>query len=190
MNDITRNVNCTLFGTMAQQKWVDLLLWEMFFNRAGVIKRFVELGTGYGAMSLYFYAQCIARGIEFDSYDIDSNRLHSSPLAEMVGLHNRCHIADIFSHFREIGNKIKDGPTILYCDNGNKRKEWKIYSAFLRNGDFFSVHDWGTEFLEEDLANSSLENGLYLRPVEQLFTEEQNSMTRWYRICRSKKVEQ
>ena len=39
----------------------------------------------------------------------------------------------------------------LYCDNGNKIKEFKMYAKHLNSGDLLGVHDWGTEITYESV---------------------------------------
>jgi hypothetical protein len=43
----------------------------------------------------------------------------------------------------EVGNLIrKQGRTLLLCDNGDKVKEFNIYSKFLKRGDIIMSHDF------------------------------------------------
>ena len=42
-------------------------------------------------------------------------------------------------------------PIALFFDNGDKPREWEIYSGLTHPGDFCIVHDWGTEFTEKDI---------------------------------------
>ena len=42
-------------------------------------------------------------------------------------------------------------PLILFCDNGNKKREFREFVPFLKSGDFVVVHDWGSEFLQKDV---------------------------------------
>ena len=36
-------------------------------------------------------------------------------------------------------------PRLLFCDNGNKRRELSEIASLLAPGDFVAVHDWGSE---------------------------------------------
>jgi len=36
----------------------------------------------------------------------------------------------------------KPGPAFIYCDGGNKPKEFNLYAPILRVGDYIAAHDW------------------------------------------------
>ena len=67
-------------------------------------------------------------------------------------------------------------PLVLFCDNGDKRRECEIYVPHLQSGDYLAVHDWGTEFCPEDAA---------LYPLEPLYfdiIEKMKGVTRMWKI--------
>lgn len=66
---------------------------------------------------------------------------------------------------------------LLYCDNGNKKKEVKIYSGFLHLGDFIGVHDWGREILYKDVEDYL---GNWER-IEWSLVEEYGALSRFWR---------
>ena len=65
-----------------------------------------------------------------------------------------------------IGSIIKNGGRVLLmCDNGNKVKEFNIYSKFLKPNDFIMAHDYGKD---EESFKKIKENNIW-------FTQE----TKW-----------
>jgi len=43
-------------------------------------------------------------------------------------------------------------PRLLFCDNGNKRRELSEIACILAPGDFVAVHDWGSEAGPGDIS--------------------------------------
>jgi hypothetical protein len=64
-------------------------------------------------------------------------------------------------------------PLVLFCDNGDKPREWQLYVPLLSTGDFAAIHDWGTEFHEHNLIPSP-------EPFMQAECESISSMTRFF----------
>jgi hypothetical protein len=46
---------------------------------------------------------------------------------------------------------IAEGPCYLYCDNGDKPKEFRTYAPLLASGSAVSVHDWTQEIQPADV---------------------------------------
>lgn len=44
-----------------------------------------------------------------------------------------------------------DEKILLYCDNGNKQREFELYTQYLKKGDMLGVHDWGTEIFYDNV---------------------------------------
>jgi hypothetical protein len=56
-------------------------------------------------------------------------------------------VEDIFDDYQDIPNEIKnfikqDGLTIILCDGGDKIREFKLLSHFLKKGDIIMAHDY------------------------------------------------
>ena len=43
------------------------------------------------------------------------------------------------------------GTSIIFCDGGNKHREFVQFAPGLKMMDYIAVHDWGTEVREEQL---------------------------------------
>lgn len=147
---VTGTRDTTLFGVPIRQSWRDLYLWELFFAKYNHdFKHFIELGSGNGGMSTFFLLQCIQYRKSFTTVDIlDLN--YDKPLSAVVGLKNHFSKLDIFANPNWIKEKLKS-PCVLYCDDGDKKREAQLFSKFLVTGDFFAVHDFGTEIMSADI---------------------------------------
>ena len=160
-----------LFGRPVGQSWDDLGLWEKVLNEFDHLRWIVELGTWEGGMSFYLAAQCFARRMVFHTFD------KNSPTEWVCNFQKR----DVLNYL--LPDKVMDlihaHPGILFCDDGNKRKEVLFYHFRLHKRSFIAVHDWGIEFEQDDIPEShralvSNETTVFLARndfINQYFTE-------------------
>ena len=172
----------TIFGQSATQHWVDVVLWEHFFNKHPDIKAMIEFGTGMGGLSIAFALHAVQRDFAFFTFDARKwDACFSSPLARLVDLEGHFQQANLF---KDDGRKavlklLRQSalhPLLLFCDNGDKPREFADYVPHLRPGDYVAVHDWGKEFGPEDAA---------LYPIEPLYfdlAEQMEGITRMWRV--------
>lgn len=156
------------------QEYQDLLIWEQFFNEHP-IKTFIELGTGHGGSSLYFGLQCYQRKISFHTFDNVQSIQFERPLEQIIELHKNYKTMDLFSDEGKayIAHLIENSvhPIAIFFDNGNKPMEWRLFAPLTSPGDFCIVHDWGTEFTEENIGNV---------PVQRILSNESDKrITGW-----------
>jgi len=162
-------------GVEMSQTWQDLALWEEFFNRAKV-KSVVELGTFKGGMAMFLTLQGIAR--DFLVVTIDHAN-HGAPKEQLEKLGTQVLSMDLLSEatiepMAELFARLPK-PLILFCDNGNKPLEWNRFVPLLSPGDFAAVHDWGSEFYEQNLDPTA-------EPFLREEAEQIESMTRFFQI--------
>lgn len=140
----------TLFGVHALQNWVDLMLWEKFlgtYHRG--LRAIIELGTFKGGFSAFLLLQAIQHGMAFYTFDI--KRLFSGRLADYLEFDQYFHEGDLFDEEMqqvviELLEDDENHPCLLYCDDGNKPREFQTFVPHLRAGDLVAVHDWDVEF--------------------------------------------
>lgn len=153
MGELHGNLVANSFGGAPfQQTWNDLPIWERFFNRYPC-KSIVDFGTGQGGMALFFAAQAYVRGMKYTTFDRD--RLCDERVyAALKALGAETHQAHIFDDLKFVSNIIKQqsGPIVLFCDNGDKPREYRTFWPLLLPGDFIAVHDWGAEIRETDIV--------------------------------------
>lgn len=144
----------SFIGIKMDQYWMDLFLWEKFLNEHD-IKLFVELGTGYGGMTSFLALQCAQRGIKFMTFDNIGSVPMTSPVPTLLNLGANFFEKDIFSDEGSslIANSLNlyGHPACIFCDDGDKPREWKTFFPHLAVGDYMAVHDWGVEFKAEDV---------------------------------------
>lgn len=137
----------TFLGYGMSQNPEALWLWEQVL-RVQNFKRFIDIGTWKGGLSMYFYLWCLDREADFYSYDIREKCYprKGKKLFEKLGFYKHFYLKDVFEAEEEIGNLIgQSGKTIIFCDNGQKEKEFQTFSPYLKSGDIIAVHDWMTE---------------------------------------------
>jgi len=141
----------TFLGRPLAQTAQAIQMWEKVLSSLS-FSRFVELGTGRGNMSLFFWLWCIEREATFYSWD-HAQRWEKDGIFEMLRFDLAFTCGDIFKQSGEIVSRLQcPGQTILFCDNGNKTKEVRRFAPHLKPGDLLAVHDWETECKGKDLV--------------------------------------
>jgi hypothetical protein len=102
----------------------------------------IEIGTGVGGFSVFLYLSCLNHMTEFVTYDINPTRLMYRGLFNKLNIDYR--VADVFGEAKEtIINTIQQkGTTVLFCDGGNKIKEFNTFAPYLKKGDYILAHDY------------------------------------------------
>lgn len=141
MDDMGNTLNSTFAGEEIAQRWCDLFIFERTFQefKPDLI---IELGTYLGALTHFF-------SLHGKVWTID-NKKHA--IREYQNA--KYATADVFSKNFIEGMKavisIHDR-IFLFCDNGNKIEEFKLYAPLLKKGDIIFVHDWNNEIKIEDI---------------------------------------
>lgn len=77
----------------------------------------------------------------------------------------------------------RDEAVLLYCDNGNKKREIELYTELLSPGSLLGVHDYGTEVDPEWCENFMQRHGFEPEghiEMEKLRNEWYEPMTRFW----------
>jgi hypothetical protein len=172
----------TFFGVRAIQHWSDVVLWETFFNEHPDIKTVVELGSGGHGLSIIFALHGITRGFQLHMFDRKRYKSLDWPLPSLLGLEETSHAIDLFSEQGE--KKVADllqtslHPLLLFCDNGDKPREFAAFVPHLQAGDYVGVHDWGLEFFMKD----TLEGSISLEPWRFDMADQMGGSTRIWEV--------
>lgn len=144
MEEIDSTLNSTFAGEEIAQRWSDLFIFERTFQefKPDLI---IELGTYLGALTHFFSLHSrvwtidnLDRGLKkYDNVYYNIGDVFSS---------------DIRSHIKVLIQTHKQ--VVLFCDNGNKINEFKLYSRFLKQGDIIFVHDWENEIKIRDIEQT------------------------------------
>ena len=73
------------------------------------------------------------------------------------------HYSDVFTdntqeHIKE--NMEQLDKTLIFCDGGNKIKEFAMYAPLLKSGDRIAVHDWNLEIAYPNIRAVCEQHGL------------------------------
>lgn len=163
------------FGVRVEHTWIEIGLILDFINSAR-ITRFIEIGVNKGGL-----CAILAHTTEHLSYfhylgvEINPEIIEPSvknlfrPLMEERDIRQLL-IAD--AHQRVTIEFIKNwihrsaGPALVYCDGGDKPKEFGLYAPVIRPGDFIAAHDWDyggytkAEIGPDDVNNITAEQNL------------------------------
>jgi cephalosporin hydroxylase len=136
----------------------------------------IELGTSKGGLTYVLHSA--VKTAELHTYDIKHKSAHKD-IANKFGENVFFHIADIQTKpLEEIIDLCKDKrKKLLYCDNGNKIKEVKMYSPNLLPGDILGMHDWGKEIRYTDVREEL--SVFHPHPINEEL-EENNCMSRFW----------
>ena len=148
--EVSSNSFC---GFKMEQSWSLIFVLNKVLNDNPDIKRIVELGTGQGGLTIYFglmMANIRGKVLTFDT------KLPNQDWFRFI-TERRLPIDYRFeSNFSQLAqddvrNFIKDEKVLIFCDNGNKAREIRMYGSKLKSGDLIMAHDWGTEIREEHI---------------------------------------
>ena len=141
---------------MQHNYWLYKIVDDVIKERE--IHSIVEIGTGRGALTSVFGLWGLKKNIPVLSIDRDSSFYDKKLLSK---LNVRLFVGDEFSEEtkQEILKTVNDKPTWIYCDGGNKMKEFLTFAPLIPSGSIISAHDLGVEF-NSDLALSSIGPGI------------------------------
>ena len=138
---------------------------EYFYNNLSRIikeikpKRIIEIGTSFGGTTFLISNTLKELGLNdtlIKSFDIRKSKHYDDIQNDNI---EYC-LEHIFDYKNEILTKpeyitdflSKDGVNLILCDGGNKIKEFKLLSGFLKKGDIIMAHDYAPnkEIFEKD----------------------------------------
>ena len=150
----------TFLGKRMAQSELAIPMWESVMFHTDYC-RIIEIGTFHGNFSLYLFLLTLSNQSEFYTFDIVDWRVydHSPHIKNYLGLDNHFKKMDVFESVGFISDLIKrNGISVLFCDGGDKEREFNTFSPFLKWGDIIAVHDWGTEVNPENLNLEGFED--------------------------------
>ena len=144
-------------GQWIQQTWPALFMLEWVITDNRDITRVVELGTGCGALTIFFGIHMSMRNGKVLTLDIIKKmepNWHQLAKKLDITFEKR----DVFKPItvQRVKKFIKDGRALIFCDNGDKKREFPLYANILKKNDLIMAHDWGPV----DMRHKSLRWGL------------------------------
>lgn len=154
----------TFGGNVMSQCWSALYWYERLLCEIGV-RSILELGTERGSLTLFWGLHCPGRVVT-----VDVSMQNVTP--ERWELYGRLGIRAVVDDAWNVGHAIErmasmPRPVFVFCDNGDKTREFRIYARLLQPGDAIGVHDNGSEFMADE--------------PEAQATAEATGLVRWHR---------
>lgn len=154
--DIEFGIPVNPFGIPVAQTWNQIGSLFDDFNRFK-ISLFVELGVYLGGMSeLMVIREGLVPNFKYIGIEYDISVIHKRMM------HNPHIIIDSVFEDRIVAvvknaiNATSDA-ALIYCDNGDKPREMRLYAPILRVGDYLRGHDYPGETSPEFLDAFALE---------------------------------
>ena len=118
----------TFCGVKIQQTWTALFMLEKLLVSEN-FDTIIELGTGHGALTKFFrmFALTFSYDIKF-GHDLLDDDLVRGVIKNHIDTGGKC---------------------LIFCDNGDKVREFEIYSKFVKKGDHIMVHDYRRPYFKE-----------------------------------------
>lgn len=144
---------------------------DSILNENKQIKGIIEIGTGRGAMSIFFGLECYERGYKpLLTYDVI--KLREPRLFKLLGVKNiirDCFVEESIEEMKEYA----DVPVFVMCDGGNKAKEFNTIVPFLKSGSIVGAHDYNEGYnfircigMRKKFIQESI-NKYNLQPIKQ-----------------------
>lgn len=160
-------VRCSFLGRPMTVSFASLFLFEKLLLEYP-FQRIIEFGTWRGTLSLYLLLYSLSENSEFYTYDIKKFSSYEDEdkkdvLKESLDFNRHFRQKDIFNNIEEIKNLIRQtGRSILFCDDGDKKREFNTFVPFLKKGDVVGFHDWTREVQYSDIKETVTNYGLEL----------------------------
>jgi cephalosporin hydroxylase len=127
-------------------------------------KRILEIGTFHGGLTLLLRDILDQNGLSesslrtYDIMDIGylNHHIKSGAKIEKITKSLFNHVYDGLSEPNEAKDYIQmSGPTIVVCDGGSKKNEFKLLAEFLKPGDIIMAHDYARneEHFNKEILN-------------------------------------
>ena len=117
-------------------------------------KLIIELGTSWGGFTVLLHEAL--PDAEIHTFDNENNRTPNyawfNQHTKNITFHKPHDV--LTNRDKTVVNLLKRSEhKLLYCDNGDKLKEVRIYSGFLNSGDILGAHDYGKEYKPWQMDN-------------------------------------
>jgi len=172
-------------GITTQQHYGVESAFEKLFNQK-IPSRILEIGTAFGGLTLMLrnvLDRLTFVNTEIRTYDVEPKH-YLQPYIDN-GLKIDVRIKNIFNHeyselieVDEIMSFIQsEGITIVLCDGGSKKNEFKILSDLLKSGDIIMAHDYAydKEYFDTNI-NGKVWNWLEIQESDIIQSCQKNNL--------------
>lgn len=128
---------------ITMQSPVAIEIFEDFFKYQK-FDYIVEIGTAGGGWSIFLKEQADKMNCNFVTYDVQNFPLKHANFKDM---NIDFRLEDCFSSANDIINILEsENRVALFCDGGDKIKEFNTFSFHLKQGDFIFAHDYAASY--------------------------------------------
>ena len=188
-SNLEKNDSLTIYdGKWSAQQNPNAFESFFYFIKEIRPKRILEIGSATGGFTFFLKETVDNLNLDCDilSFDI----FEYPAYGEIRGLGVDIQVKNVFDdNYENVSQYVidyiqSDGTTLILCDGGNKKEEFKCLSKYIKEGDFMLGHDYSydektfeekinrkiwnwVELTEEDIYESCLNNNLidYRRDV-------------------------
>ncbi len=160
------SINHRFMGAGMSQNYVGIYFIE-YYQQANRFEYIIEFGSQKGALSTFIAnAAAISEQFFFETYEWDRQKDWYSRKNEgaghwfdklddlspyINGYSQDIFSSDTFDHIQENINQFK---TFIFCDGGDKAREFNMYAPLIKPGDRIAVHDWGDEIVYDQIKDT------------------------------------
>jgi hypothetical protein len=167
-SNLEKNDSLTIYdGKWSAQQNPNAFESFFYFLKEIRPKRILEIGSATGGFTFFLKETVNNLGLECDILSFDIFEYPAYEELRNLGVDIR--IENIFDeNYSNVSQYVKDyilsdGLTLILCDGGNKKEEFKILSQFMKEGDFILGHDYSyDEVTFEEKINKKIWNWLEL----------------------------
>ncbi len=150
----------TFLGAKQQHTyWLYKIIDDVLMDNPQIC-RFVEIGTGQGALSVILGLHALQRNGHLITFDTNSRH------RKVETIFNRLEVIyykiDCFSSEAKdiMEGHIKGQPTLFFCDGDHKPEEFNTFVPMLPPGSIIAAHDYSVEIQDSDLEKAIREYSL------------------------------
>ena len=180
-------INQKLMGGGMSQNWLAIPWFEYYFDTHN-FEYMVEIGSQKGSLSVYLANYvAVTEKMFFETYELFPQDTwykreyegcgHWYEKLAGVSPYINFFQEDIFSEpaRKHITENVADFKTFIFCDGGDKAREFNMYAPLLKSGDCIAVHDWGKEIFWPEIQATLDKHNLV--PDEPFATSAQELQT-------------
>ena len=122
------------------------------------VTRFIEVGTGHGALSVILGLQALMRGSHLLTFDpqMREGLFLLKPIFERLSIEFQLFSCFSIKSKVRMRNYIENNPCFFFCDGADKPKEFNTFSEFLPKDSIICAHDYTIEIQDKDIDNTHL----------------------------------
>lgn len=157
--------NKTFLGVRQQHTyWLYKVIDDILLENPQ-IEKFVEIGTGWGALSVVLGLHSILRGTSLLTIDVKNRHETITPIFEKLGIDWQ--EANCFDErtVKYIDAYIEGKSCFFFCDGDDKPREFNSFVRRLPAGSIICGHDYSDEIREGDISRTVEE--LELEPIHE-----------------------